>query len=131
AYDLAKGKPRWLGPNGRYGYSSPHPLTIDGVAQVVLMSGPGVTSVAPADGTRLWEYPLPPNSRIVQPALTADGDILISEGEGHNLRRIAVTHGIGGWTVEERWNSGGLKPYFNDFVVHDGYAIGFDGGILA
>jgi outer membrane protein assembly factor BamB len=131
AYDLATGQPRWFGPDGGYDYSSPQLLTIGGVAQIVLMSGRGATSVAPADGTRLWEYPLPPGTRIVQPALTADGDVLISDGEEHGMRRIAVAHGPSGWAVEERWSSAGLKPYFNDFVVHHGHAFGFDGGILA
>jgi len=39
------------------------------------------------------------------------------------LRRLAVRHQFGRWTVEERWTSVGLKPYFNDFVVHDGHAF--------
>ena len=42
-----------------------------------------------------------------------------------------MAHGPAGWTVAERWTSNGLKPYFNDFVVHNGYAFGFDGSILA
>ena len=47
------------------------------------------------------------------------------------MGRMAVTNGPGGWTVEERWTSHRLKPYFNDFVVHDGHVFGFDGSILA
>jgi hypothetical protein len=35
------------------------------------------------------------------------------------------------WTVQERWTSSGLKPYYDDFVVHKGYAFGADGSILA
>jgi outer membrane protein assembly factor BamB len=132
AYDLATGNPRWFGPPRGGSYSSPHLATIDGVAQILMLSGAGATSVAPADGTLLWEH-LWPGVRIVQPALTADGDILINASEfaGIATRRIAVAHGPGGWTVEERWTSTGLKPYFNDFVVHDGHAYGFDGSILA
>ncbi|MBI3682466.1 MAG: PQQ-binding-like beta-propeller repeat protein, partial [Acidobacteria bacterium] len=127
AYDLATGKPRWFGPNGGGGYSSPHLLTIDGVAQVLLMSGAGAISVAPADGKLLWEHPWPAGVRIVQPALASDGDVLMSAGDegmgGAGLRRIAVAHGPGGWTIEERWTSKGLKPNFNDFVVHRGHAL--------
>jgi outer membrane protein assembly factor BamB len=134
AYDVATGDRRWLGPAGGWGYSSPHLLTIDGVAQILLLNGTGAISVAPADGRVLWEHRWPSDG-IVQPALTADGDVLIGSGSGMGgevgMRRVAVGHGPGGWTVEERWTSIGLKPYFNDFVVHHGHAFGFDGRMLA
>jgi outer membrane protein assembly factor BamB len=133
AYDRATGDRRWIGPDRGASYSSPHLLMIDGVAQILLMSEAGATSVAPADGTLLWEHAWP-GVTIVQPALIADGDVLISicgAAGGIGMRRIAVAHGPGGWTVKERWTSNGLKPYFNDFVVHKGHAFGFDGSILA
>jgi outer membrane protein assembly factor BamB len=135
AYDLATGEPRWRAQTGGGGYSSPQLFTIGGVAQVLLMSGHGATSVDPADGKLLWEYPLPSGMRIVQSALASDGEILMTLGDsgmgGTGLRRVAVAHGPGGWTAQERWTSTGLKPSFNDFVVHDGHAFGFDGAILA
>ena len=129
AYDLVTGDPRWVGPDGGLGYSSPHLSTIDGVSQVLLLSKAGATSVAAVDGTLLWEHSWPMGERIVQPALTENGDVLISADSG--LRRIAVAQGPGGWTTEERWTSGGLKPVFNDFVIHKGHAYGIDFGSLA
>jgi outer membrane protein assembly factor BamB len=130
AYDLATGDPRWFGPAGGESYSSPHLLTIDGVTQILQLSGDGLTGVRPTDGTLLWEHPWP-GDPIVQPALTADGDVLISVSAQSGTRRIAVAHGAGGWTIEERWTSIRLKSYSSDFVVHDGHAFGFDGTILA
>lgn len=130
AYDAATGEPRWTGPAGGDGYSSPHMARLDGVAQVVLVGGSGAVSVAPSDGAVLWEhewkgYP------IVQPAVTGDGGLLISASQSSGLRRLAVARSAEGWRVEERWTTRGLKPYFNDFVVHEGNAYGFDGRILA
>jgi outer membrane protein assembly factor BamB len=133
AYDLATGKPRWTGPQHGGSYSSPQLATIDGVPQVLLLSAPGAVSVSPADGKLLWEHTWE-GGAIVQPGLTADGGVLINAMSmmgGLGTRRLAVAHGAGGWTVEERWTSNGLKPYFNDFVVHKGHAYGFDGNILA
>jgi outer membrane protein assembly factor BamB len=133
AYDAATGNPRWSAPARAGSYSSPQLMTISGIAQVLLLTGTGVTSVAPADGKLLWEHGWP-GAPILQPARTADGDVLITTGDmsgGVGTRRIAIAHGSGGWTVEERWTSPGLKPYFNDFVVHKGHAFGFDGSILA
>lgn len=133
AFDLTTGARRWIGPSYGGSYSSPHRATIDGVVQVLLLGGPGAISVAPKDGAVLWTHAWDPGA-IVQPALTADGDVLvnaIAATGGIGTRRLHVTQGSGGWSVEERWTSNGLKPYFNDFVVHKGHAFGFDGSILA
>jgi outer membrane protein assembly factor BamB len=133
AYDVKTGIPRWRGPSYGGSYSSPHRATIDGVEQVVLLGGPGAISVDPATGTVLWQHEWDPGP-MVQPAFTEDGDILINAitmTGGTGIRRLSVKHATGGWNVEERWTSNGLKPYFNDFVVHKGHAYGFDGNILA
>jgi outer membrane protein assembly factor BamB len=131
AYDLSTGKPRWVGPDGGKGYSSPHLLKIGGVDQVLLMCSSGVISLAPDNGTLLWKYQWPLGDPILQPAQISDGDILLGGDMSHSMRRIAVTHETAGWKVTERWTSSGMTPYFNDFVVHNGHAYGFDGLSLA
>ena len=133
AYDRATGNPRWHGEKHGGGYSSPQLATIGGVQQILLLSGGGVTSVAPADGKELWKHKWE-GFAALQPALTADGDVLVAtggNGAGMGTRRLAIAQGPGGWTVTERWRSNGLKPYFNDMVVHKGHAYGFDGSILS
>jgi len=134
AYDLATGTPRWNRRTNGGGYSSPQLATIDGVKQVLLQTGGGAVSVAPADGATLWEITWETGVAIVQPGLVDDGSVLIVGGDamgGSGMKRVAVAHHSGKWSVEERWTTNGLKPYFNDFVVHKGYAFGFDNSILA
>src|SRR5215472_995098 len=99
AYDLATGAPRWTAPPRGTSYSSPQLATIDGVKQVLLLSSDGLASFTPADGALLWEhkwkgYP------IVQPALTVDGDILITVTDSSGLRRLAAPQAASG-KVEE------------------------------
>jgi outer membrane protein assembly factor BamB len=134
AYAAATGERRWLGPEGGAGYSSPHFATIDGVPQILLLRGSRTISVAPADGSLLWDHTWEPGVGIVQPALVESNAVLLSTGDamgGVGMRRVAVSRKPSGWTVEERWTTRGLKPYYNDFVVHKGHAYGFDGSILA
>ncbi len=135
-YEVSSGRQRWTrrphaaSPNGSY--SSPQRLTIDGVEQIVLVNEDGVISVVARDGTVLWEY-AGPGSNILQPVLTPDGDLLVHEmsmSSGMFVRRLAVAHKGEGWTIEQRWSSDGLKTMFNDFVVHNGHAFGFDGSIF-
>jgi outer membrane protein assembly factor BamB len=134
AYEAATGTPRWFGPKGGASYSSPHLLTIQSVPQILFSNYEGAASVAPADGKLLWEHRWE-GVPVLQPALTAEGHVLIatsgSNGGGAGIRRLGVRQEAAAWTVEERWTSTGLKPYYNDFVVHHGHAFGFDGHILA
>jgi outer membrane protein assembly factor BamB len=131
AYDAGSGAPRWYGPDGGDGYSSPQLVVVDGVPQLLLMSLAGAVGVSPGDGTLLWEYDWPGSTRIVQPGRTADGDLLFSRGVSTGMRRVRLARGGEGWRIEERWTSTGLKPYYSDFVVHEGHAYGFDGNLLA
>jgi len=90
--------------------------------------------VTPSSGAVLWESLWEGDVTIVQPVVMADGDLLVSTAVstgGVGTRRIGVTHGTNGWSVQERWTSIWLKPYFNDMVIHKGYAFGFDGSILS
>ncbi|HJU42672.1 MAG TPA: PQQ-binding-like beta-propeller repeat protein [Vicinamibacterales bacterium] len=133
AYHVADGTLKWLGPRYGSGYSSPHRLTLDGVEQIVLLGGPGAISVNPSDGKVLWIHDWAPGP-MVQPALTEDGDILVNHvvaTGGVATRRLHVSRVNGEWKMEEKWTSTGLKPNFNDFVVHKGHAYGFDNNILA
>jgi outer membrane protein assembly factor BamB len=134
AYDRETGAPQWIGPDGGPGYSSPHVVTIDGVSQIILLDAKGATSVSPTTGARLWDVTVTTGGMaapIVQPAMTADGDVLISAGDTSGLHRFTVANSAGSWSATSRWSTNGLKPYFNDFVVHKGHAYGFDGSMLA
>lgn len=137
AYDAATGNPRWSSPRDGNSYSSPQLLTINGVQQIVLMTSIGATGVALADGKELWKHEWQSDTRIMQPAVAADGELVISVGDGmggNGTRRIGVKNGqggSGGWTTEERWTSEDLNASFTDFVIHKGHIFGFDYGTLA
>jgi outer membrane protein assembly factor BamB len=134
-YDAGTGNLRWTKQTGGGGYSSPHPVTAGGVSQVVLLSAAGATAVAPADGAVLWQHKWEgAGVAIVQPAAVTGDDLLVTAGDamgGFGVRRINVAHSGDNWSAQERWTSRGLKPYFNDYVVHKGHAYGFDGSILS
>lgn len=129
AYDVASGKPRWQGPTGGSGYSSPQLVTINGVQQVVLLNSKGAISVSPADGKVLWEHKWE-GVPIVQPGVAPNGDLLLSVSDSSGLRRLAVAQQSGSWSVQERWTTEDINPWFNDFVIHNGHVYGFNGSSL-
>jgi outer membrane protein assembly factor BamB len=133
AYDLADGEPRWFAEVTGPSYSSAHLVDLQGALQVVFLTGDGATGLEPETGRVLWTHawPMGDGARIVQPAFTADGNLLIGTGFGMGVQQVRVFRTADGWSTEPGWTSTGLKPYFNDFVTHRGYAYGFDGRIMS
>jgi len=126
AYDISTGSPKWTGPDGGSGYSSPQLFNLNGVPQVIFMSKSGAVSIEPGSGKEIWDYQWEIQDRILQPSFIEGGDLLLS-GENKSISRISVKQERGEYIAREVWNSSGYKVNFNDFVIHKGYAYGFDG----
>jgi hypothetical protein len=134
AYRIESGELAWTAPAGECSYSSPQPATLAGQEQVLVFSNTGLTALDPADGAVLWkhEVPLPASApRSIQPHVLGQDQVLIASEADLGLALIDVKREGRTWTVTQRWVSKALKPAFNDFVVHEGHAYGFDGRIFA
>lgn len=130
AYDTETGDLIWTGGKGGSGYSSPHLMTICNVPQVLIINEPGVESIDASTGKTLWTYPWKLRDRVLQPAWTGNNELLINE-EYKTVRKIKVTNDASGWSISEIWTSPEIKMLYNDFVIHNGYAYGFDGPTMA
>lgn len=131
AFDRDSGALKWSAPAGNHSYSSPQLATIRGSELVLMMTNAGLRLLDPADGTvRLNHEWTVEGYRAVQPAVVDNHAILISSGTGVGTRRIDVSEVDGVLSAEEIWTQKSLKPDFNDYVVHDGHAYGFDNAIM-
>ena len=130
AYEVATGNLKWFYESAGEAYSSPHLATIGGVDQVIILTPRGAASLDPATGAQNWSHEWK-GTPILQPTLIPGGGVLIYASQMEGTRRIDPVRGPNGWTVDTRWTSLALKPYFNDTVIHKGYAYGFDARILA
>ena len=130
AYDASSGQLKWLSPSGGGSYSSPHLARIGGVEQVLIQTPQGTAGFDPLTGKQNWSHEwrgLP----IIQPTVLPGDGVLISATQSEGTRLIEPIVGPAGWTVNTRWTSLNLKPYFNDTIVHKDHAYGFDNRILA
>jgi outer membrane protein assembly factor BamB len=131
AYRADSGEIAWSAPAGAYSYSSAQLATLAGREQVLFISNQGLASFDPASGAALWEYPSPDQPpRSCQPMPVSDTQLLVQLGMEAPTDLVDVTRSGDGFAATKRWTSRNLKPSFNDFVVHDGYVYGFDGGIF-
>ncbi len=130
AYRALTGEPAWTAPTGKFSYSSPQLTSIGGQTQLLFFSETGLTAFDLASGKVLWEHAaLASNWRAVQPHTIGDAEILIGS-EDLGLVLLDVTRADNAWGCSQRWATKAMKPAYNDFVVHDGFVYGFDGGVF-
>ena len=133
AYDHRTGARAWSSLDDRQAYVSPMLVTIDGVRQIVVVSGSRMVGLATNDGALLWEYPWPTVDHInaAQPLLIGKNRVFISSGYGQGAAVIEVTMSGARGAVREVWRNIRMKNQFSSSVLHEGYIYGLDESILA
>ncbi|TWT65412.1 outer membrane biogenesis protein BamB [Posidoniimonas polymericola] len=128
AYDSETGEPVWTAGVGDHSYCTPMLVELHGAPQLLCTSNAGLESLAPATGERLWFYEWSTGEfpRIAQPVVVDEQTLVLASGYGYGAHGIRVAHDEGRWSTETLWQSRVLRPYFNDFLLHDGYLYGFD-----
>lgn len=131
AFDVSTGELKWSAPSGDHSYSSPQLSTVAGELFVLMLSNRGVELLDPQTGTvRLSHEWKTDNYRDLQPQVLNGDKILIPTGMGTGTRCIQIKNGEGQLTAEPLWTSKDLKPDFNDFVVFEDHAYGFDSAVF-
>lgn len=131
AFDATTGEPRWSAPAGELSYCTPHLATVAGKRVVMSLSNTGLDLLDPATGEFLLQHAWPIEvHRCVQPQVLGDADIVIPSELGQGTRRIHVEEKDGKLVDEIVWTSRSLKPDFNDFVIYEDHAYGFDNRIF-
>jgi len=131
AYRVKDGELAWSNGDESAGYSSPTLLTVDGVEQVVAMTGKSAVGVAPKTGERLWTYPFVTDyeANIATPIITPAG-VFISSGENHGAAMLNINKTADAWHVTEVWTSFGresvMRNEWQTSVLQGAYLYGMD-----
>ncbi|MEO1527197.1 MAG: PQQ-binding-like beta-propeller repeat protein [Planctomycetota bacterium] len=130
AFNKETGEPVWSAPSGNHSYSSAQSAAFAGVKGLLMLSNDGLQFRNAEDGSEIWTHPWKKEDyRVVQPYVIGDS-VVIGGSLGSGSRKITVSMNDSTWSINEDWTTSDLKPDYNDFVVFEGHAYGFDSGIF-
>lgn len=140
AYDKDSGKTLWHAGGAPAGYASPMVTELDGLRQILVFNGSGLTGHDVKTGKPLWSHEWETHQHInaAQPVPLADfgysqgaDRVLISSAYGEGACLLTVHRaGQKKFHVHELWRNSNLKAKFSNVIVHGDYAYGFDEGVL-
>lgn len=128
AFDAKTGKPHWQALDENVAYSSPVAATIDGVTQVVAMTGPRIVGLAADTGELLWSHPfqIQYDESISTPAIA--GNLVLATGDRKPLTALRIAREVGAWTKTVAWENRDLSSYLSSVLVHNGHVFGMNDG---
>ena len=132
ALDMKTGDKRWTAFSDRPGYSTPLPVDIHGVRQVLFFTGSSLASVAPADGEVLWSVPWRTDHDVnaSMPILVHPDKVFVSSDYGKGAGLFQIQKDGESWKATEVWKSTVMKNHFNSSILHQGHIYGFDSSTL-
>lgn len=128
AFDAATGKPQWQALNENVAYSSPIAATIDGVTQIVALTGPRVVGLSAESGTLLWSHPfqIQYDESISTPVVA--GELVLVTGDRKPLTALRIARQGSQWTKSVAWENRDLSSYLSTPLVFDGHVYGMNDG---
>jgi outer membrane protein assembly factor BamB len=132
AVSTEDGRLKWSASAGENSYGTLQSVSIEGRELLALLSDDGVHLLNPTDGVKVSDYVWKhPGYRSLQPTMVDDNKMLIPTGLGSGTRLVQWNWEGDRLDARELWTSRELKPDFNDLVVHQGFAYGFDNNLFA
>jgi outer membrane protein assembly factor BamB len=127
AFDKTDGKVLWTSLDDRIGYSTPIEATIDGIKQIIVLTGEAVVSVSPSDGKPYWrqEWKTELDANVATPIVSGNR-LFISTGYSTGCALFELSAKGGKPAVKKLWANKEMKNYFSTSVLVDGYLYGFN-----
>jgi outer membrane protein assembly factor BamB len=113
AFDKDKGDVAWKNLDDTASYSSPILTELGGGPQAVFLTGQGVVSLNPADGTLLWKYGLVDALSESATTPVRAGNLLLAGTITFGTVGLSVAKDGDKLKVEEAWKNPDLTCYFS------------------
>ncbi|HUY87292.1 MAG TPA: PQQ-binding-like beta-propeller repeat protein [Pirellulales bacterium] len=132
AFHAKTGEVAWKSLRENVSYSSPIVAEVAGKRQIVVMTGPHVVGLDPADGRPLWKHPfqIQYDESIGTPV--AHGEFVLFTATSRPLTALRISREGDGWRKQVAWENLELTSYLSSMLIHEGHVYGMnDGGEFA
>jgi outer membrane protein assembly factor BamB len=125
AYDLASGDQKWKWTGDGPAYSSPVPVTVEGMKMIVTITAKSIVAVAVADGKLLWQAPYAVSGMGYNAATPiVDGQTVIYCGQNRGTKAVKLEKQGETIAAKELWTNPDNSVQFNTPVLKNGLLFG-------